>query len=377
MCGLLVDVTAAKLFDRHRGSEMDMQSSNSMTTSVNRVVPEVAWLNVNRACNLRCKWCYAQGAGYAVGEDMRLEMAKDLALILKEMHVKKIILLGGEPTLWEPLLEFNRFCIDIDMRTSLVTNATRFGVDAYWRAYMRHPNTDAPWVSMKAYDQQSLDQTCGPTPLDTVARGIRRATDFFDCGVSFVYNDCFTENLTDLTRAAMDMGARFVRISPCTPTFAHNTASNQYLLDTKQYVEHVMRDYPQLCEITGGRLSFSMKMPLCSWPMEFLDTLLRRRQMTCTCQVQKRAGVMFDPDGHLLLCNLLFDYPVGTYNKDFTDASSLATYLNSERVLEYYNRLTAYPSPKCVGCPKFTICAGGCPLRWAVSDPEEIITGWN
>ena len=348
-----------------------------MTIPMKRIVPEVAWLNVNRACNLRCKWCYAQGAGYAGGEDMPLPLAEDLAVILKEMRVKKIILLGGEPTLWEPLLEFNHFCADLGMRTSLVTNAVRFGADAYWRAYTRHPNTDAPWVSMKAHDQRSLEQTCGPVPLDRVALGIRRATDFFDCGVSFVYNSCFTENLVDLTSSAMRMGARFVRICPCTPTFARDGASDEYLLDTERYVANVLRDYPKLCAITNGKLSFSMKMPLCAWPREFIDTLVRRKQMTCTCQVQKRAGIMFDPDGRLLLCNLLFDYPIGTYGEDFSDCASLGGYLNSEKVLGYYDKINAYPSAKCIGCPTFNICAGGCPLKWAVADPERTIKGWN
>ena len=50
-------------------------------------------LNVNLDCNLRCKWCYAQGASYAAGKNMDLGFAKKIAIILKEMQVKKIILL--------------------------------------------------------------------------------------------------------------------------------------------------------------------------------------------------------------------------------------------------------------------------------------------
>jgi radical SAM protein with 4Fe4S-binding SPASM domain len=348
-----------------------------MTTAAKPVVPEVAWLNVNRDCNLRCKWCYAQGAGYGVGKNMTLEFAKDMAVILKEMHIKKIILLGGEPTLWEPLIDFNRFCGELGMSTSLVTNAIQFGVDTYWEAYQQHPNTHAPWVSMKAYDQRSLERTCGAVDLDMVSLGIKRATEFFDCGVSFVYNSCFTDNLIDMTRSAVKMGARSVRICPCTPTFADDTASDHYMIETQLYIANVIRDYQELSDITGGKLCFSMKMPLCLWPKEFLDILIRRKQMTCTCQVQKRAGIMFDPGGNLLMCNLLFDYPMGTYGKDFSDCDSLVAYLNSDKVLGYYDRMNAYPSTKCIGCKKFNICSGGCPLRWAVYKPEETIQGLN
>ena len=217
----------------------------------------------------------------------------------------------------------------------------------------------------------------GSQSKNSISWNKTRATDFFDCGVSFVYNSCFTDNLIEMTKGAMKMGARSVRICPCNPTFANDTASDEYMIETQLYIANVIRDYQQLCDITGGKLCFSMKMPLCLWPEEFLNILIKRKQMTCTCQVQKRAGISFDPDGNLLMCNLLFDYPIGAYGKDFSDRDSLVAYLNSDKVLGYYDRINAYPSTKCIGCSKFNTCSGGCPLRWAVYEPESMIRGEN
>jgi len=120
-----------------------------------------------------------------------------------------------------------------------------------------------------------------------------------------------------------------------------------------------------------------MKMPLCLWPKDFLENLIQKGQMTATCQVQKRSGIIFDSDGKLLMCNGLFDYPIGTYKKDFSDSETLVTFLNSEKVFDYYDKINSYPSAKCIGCSMFKICSGGCPLRWAVYNPEETIKGWN
>ena len=44
----------------------------------NQSIMEGSWLNLNRACNLRCKWCYASGTGFSSKDDMSLKLAKEL-----------------------------------------------------------------------------------------------------------------------------------------------------------------------------------------------------------------------------------------------------------------------------------------------------------
>ena len=301
----------------------------------------------------------------------------EIVLLLKTMDIKKISIIGGEPTLWKPLIEFNRFCSEINMQTSLVTNAMKFGEDNFWEKYKQFPNTSSPWASIKAYDQSSLQNTCGVFNFEKVSLGIKRAIELFNCGVSFVYNSYYVDNLIDMTKFAIEMGAKSVRICPCTPTFVNDVVSDQYMIETELFISNVVRDYQKLSEITNNRLSFSMKMPLCLWPKEFIEELIRKKQMTSTCQVQKRSGIIFDTDGNVIMCNFLFDYPIGIYKKDFSDYNTLVELLNSEKILNYYEKINSYPSIKCIGCPIFNICSGGCPLRWAVYNPEETIKGWN
>lgn len=51
---------------------------------------KTCWLTVNRACNLRCKWCYAQETGLKKENDMPLKMAKDLVDICSDIGIKHI-----------------------------------------------------------------------------------------------------------------------------------------------------------------------------------------------------------------------------------------------------------------------------------------------
>lgn len=101
--------------------------------------------------------------------------------------------------------------------------------------------------------------------------------------------------------------------------------------------------------------------------------LKSKKQILSVCHVLKRHGIIFDSNGGILVCNGLFDYPIGQYGKDFVDAAGLANFLNSPRIVGYYNRLACYPSQTCATCSIYDDCGGGCPLRWTVYDPNKII----
>lgn len=51
------------------------------------------WLTVNRQCNLKCKWCYAQQMDES--NNMDLSMAKKLIDISVELELKILNLLEG------------------------------------------------------------------------------------------------------------------------------------------------------------------------------------------------------------------------------------------------------------------------------------------
>ncbi len=337
--------------------------------------PGCAWITVNRACNFRCSWCYAQGTGYNPSQSMTLDLAKALVSLLESLGIRDVTVIGGEPTLWKHLIEFNAFCAGRGIKTGLVTNAMRFGVDSFWERYVKAPNNHAG-VSVKAFDEKSLRVVAGVARFDLSRKGIERAVKFFNCGVSTVYNTVCADNLVEIARFAMECGAKSLRISPCTPALSGRKVDGSYVVEPHALVKNVVSIYPQLHEITHGQMSFSMKLPLCLWPREFIDTLIRRNQINTVCQLQHRSGLIFDTDGRLAICNSLFDYPIGRYGKDFSDTDSLLAVVNGPDAVALYDRLTSYPSKKCIECEKFNICAGGCPLFWTLYHPEELIPGW-
>jgi len=84
------------------------------------------WLTVNRKCNYRCLWCYAEGTKYDATSDMTWERAVRLITIGLGIGTKNLILLGGEPTLWPHLLKACRYIVDGDASATIVTNGWKY-----------------------------------------------------------------------------------------------------------------------------------------------------------------------------------------------------------------------------------------------------------
>ena len=341
-----------------------------------KVVPTTAWFTVNRSCNFRCKWCYANGSVFDSKQALAMELALRLLRIVKEMGIRHITLIGGEPTLWKHLMDFNVACREMRIRSSLVTNAYRFSDDGFWGEYTKTPN-DKVSVSLKAFDSESAKEFAGVSNFEAMRVGIRRAILEFNSGVSFLCNSFARGNLLSLARIAHECGARSLAISPCTPSFSKEGVDTVGMLGLEELVASFTSEYKEINALFAEKLTFAIKTPLCVWPRDFIEKLIRRKQLRPTCQFQHRSGIIFDPSGQVSACNSLANFPMGMIGENYNDAESLIQIFNSDSVVKVYNHMNSYPSEVCINCSDNSLCRGGCPLMWSVYDPQKSIPGWN
>src|SRR3989344_4717762 len=212
------------------------------------VIPKIAWLTVNRACNFRCRWCYAKETQYAKDSVATLKYSQEILSLLQTLGTKEVIIIGGEPTLWPHLIETNRFCRTQKIKTTIATNAVRFSDDSFWCDYTQNPN-DFGGISIKGFSKENLKLVAGTNNFNRSVLGIKRGLAFFKGGVSVVYNSICVDNLVDLAKFAMDCGARSLTISPCTPTFGGTWVESEFVISPKQIVENITRDYGRFREI--------------------------------------------------------------------------------------------------------------------------------
>lgn len=339
------------------------------------IVPKAAWLTVNRACNFRCKWCYAKGTDFDDKQTLTMDLALRLLSIVRDLGIKNITLIGGEPTLWKHLMDFNIKCREIGMQTTLITNAYRFGDNDYWDKYIKYSN-DKVGASLKAFDVDSATELAGIRDFEVLKIGLQRMTSCFKGGISFLCNSFVNNDLMSLARTAYECGARSILIGPCTPSFINGKVDATGMLPLKELVASVVSQYSEMNTLFVGKLTFAIKTPLCIWPISFIEKLIDRKQLRNTCQFQHRSGIIFDPKGQVLACNSMVDFPIGMIDKDYSDAESMIKLFNADTVVNDYNHINSYPSKRCVSCSHASICGGGCPLIWAVYNAKESIPGW-
>ena len=80
-------------------------------------------IELSRACNFRCVYCYQEEGTKSENELSRGEI-KDTILQAKELGARKIIILGGEPTIYPHLIEMLRFLGEQELEVELFTNGS-------------------------------------------------------------------------------------------------------------------------------------------------------------------------------------------------------------------------------------------------------------
>ncbi|MBO7674253.1 MAG: radical SAM protein [Atopobiaceae bacterium] len=99
---------------------------------------DTAWVTLNRACNLRCRWCYAASTAYGAGDDMPFELFRGIIDLVCELGVRKVTLTGGEPTIYPRALEAVQYCkvrgLDVTIPTNGLAFASRDRLEQFCRA---------------------------------------------------------------------------------------------------------------------------------------------------------------------------------------------------------------------------------------------------
>ena len=85
---------------------------------------EMAWLEITQACNLRCVHCYEGSVHKSCANALSLSEWKDVIDRLKDLHVKRTVVIGGEPCCHANLIEILEHILRRKIDVSLFTNAT-------------------------------------------------------------------------------------------------------------------------------------------------------------------------------------------------------------------------------------------------------------
>lgn len=240
------------------------------------------WITVNRACNFRCKWCYAECSEYKIDDDMSFELAKEIADLSIEAGAKHIILIGGEPTMWKHIFRFSGYCKERGISCGMVTNACLFGDDKYWNKYLESPYSSIG-ISVKGINEKQFENVVGAKALySQTLKGLERLLKYYkNSSVSIVYSNIFSgEDLIEIAEVSKRLGAKMLQLGGCSATLNGDCSNGDYIVDNKQFVSTIERIFPILDEMYDGNVVLEPRIPLCLFPKNFLTKLIEKKTAT-------------------------------------------------------------------------------------------------
>ncbi len=330
------------------------------------------WLTVNRRCNFRCLWCYAEGTKYPQDSDMTWPTALKLMDIGLDIGVKDFILLRRAPTYWPQLNDACLYLAEHEAKAIIVTNGCHYAdIDLARKASDTGAEIN---ISIKAGNPAQYKQL---TKVNGYARAIKALGNFAQLGnrasVSITASALVIDNLEELVKVSTDSGARNIIVESCSVTFANGQPQQGYMLPPQKMANRIVEKYDLIVKHSNGKLGISQTLPFCLYPDGFLDKLVAADHLTSGCHVIARSGLIFTHEGGVLLCNCLHGFELGKLGVDFHDTATFNEFWARKEVVEANERLVCYPHQRCISCTEYDQCCGGCPLQWFVFNPEVVL----
>lgn len=334
------------------------------------------WLTLNRFCNFRCPWCYAESTNYNKNNDMPLQLAKDIIKLGANLGIKEVMLIGGEPTYYPNLFEVLDCISEHGMMSTLVTNGYRFS-EPHFLKKIEESKLDSIGFSLKGGTaEQYAESTKVKDSYGKTKRAIKNLSTLekIRVGYSVVLSTENLENLEEIAGLVASDPTNWLLLSFCCPTISNEAeVITEHMPTQLEVIQTIVDKLPALKRILNDQFIIEQAFPSCLWPKDILDDLIQSNKIRFGCHVQGRSGLIFDEKGKLIVCNSLPNFKIGQFGKDFTTVDEFNRLWDSEDINNLYKKFREYPVKKCVDCADNKNCSGGCPLHWLTYDAKKVL----
>lgn len=328
----------------------------------------VAWLTTNRTCNNHCNWCYAKNSlsNTTIMDFVKAKLAVDE---LKRRGVKKIVLIGGEPTIYTHFIELISYIHQNNIKVRVASNGRLFK-DLSFARRVKEAGVDGIDISIKAIDEESYFKNTNAYGLREMIEGYHNLKNVgVNTSVSYVVVNDDEEEFDKLIGFLEKENISSISIQFVKPVLSLEKKEPIMKLDDMgKFVGHI---YSRM-EETNIKYGIEISFPICLIDDDIFEKLVRGKHISNGCHVPKGTGINFDENFRVIPCNHFNDFPFSD-SIDFNKNNELDELMNTEIVKEFRKKARSYPTEKCKKCDKWSICGGGCFTRWLMDDPNKYI----
>lgn len=325
------------------------------------------WLTINRGCNMRCKWCYATTTKFEQAMTMDFELAKDLVKFANELEIKRMVIIGGEPTIHPDIDKIVAECSKYAMFPTIVTNGIKYADENFLKCLI-NAGLAYTTLSLKAMNKEEYKEFTGVDKFDDFILGLENVkklnlphrltftmTEFFDSGSDILIKllkELSPMNIfVDVERPELDeTGQRFV-------------GGNNISVLAEKFEEMYMK-----LRETDLNFGVGCYLPFCKISPKVVETMIEDGKFGFGCHLISSRSIIVEPSGNIIPCNHMCNIPVAKFGEDFSNADEYYKYRNSKEYVELIQRMRCAPDAKCVQCKWWPMCGGSCRVRWMLPE---------
>ncbi|MGA1790289.1 MAG: radical SAM protein [bacterium] len=322
--------------------------------------PQRVTLNITNRCNLDCLYCAVSSTKNAPG-DLSLEEWKRVIDEMAGIKVFHIKFSGGEPFISPDFGAILEYIFHLHFRISINTNGTLLDEDII-SLISRSGRLDHIQVSLDGADALVHDLIRGKETFDKIMEGLPLLQKW---SVPFSFFVVVSKNnkdhLREIVALAKDTAAFQVSFSPLLPQGSALGHLDDLFLSfeerksVEQRLRELKREFPNL---VGGSYIQGIRMmdAISGMDMSHLISGESNRISSCGGSIKECS---IRPDGEVIPCDRLWDYPVGNVR----EATLQSIWLDSDGFRHFRRRYTRTMDSfnECKGCRYITMCKGGCP----------------
>lgn len=326
------------------------------------------WLTLNRACNLKCKWCYAPNVKNASEYNMPFDLAKNLVDFSKDIGALHIILMGGEPTLYPDFFKLVEYIKSKGMNVFMITNGHVFKNKTFLENTI-NTGIDNISICVKAANNLQQIEITGTDSFNSFLKALENLKSLKGLKYDFttIVSTLTVDNLEEFASLiAENAPNKLLSYRFCSPCITIKEVNADYVISRYKMIPKVVNKFEKAIKILGNNVEFRQSYPFCFWPSNFINKLKEENLLSAGCLLRskKRNGITFDIQGNMILCNWFHAYPLAQYGKDFRNKAEFEKLWNSLEIKDIYKELQSPPDNKCERCVDYEECKGGCFVRW-------------
>ena len=314
------------------------------------------WLTLNRACNLRCKWCYAQKSNFAEEQIMEIELAR---LIIDTQSIMSVspsyTLIGGEPLLYPDLEKLLIYMAYRNCKIGVMTNGIALADQDFCQRCITCSQGQIRFnISLKGLSNEEYMRHCGKPVFDSVLQAIENVEKArLNISCSYVISESNVKGLTEFVKryCALGLGHIPLLFSHCADVVFE--APKPKTMTDIEVDRCFNSQYAEIHRILEGNFALHQSLPLCVCDQAIINLMKSREQLFTSCHLLHESGLVFDTNGGILFCNHLIGTALGKYGVDYHDLESLRAFFESDMIQECRRRLCTMPEEYCGFCTDF------------------------